>query len=293
VAVPQLPLKRGGELPIHFSEIWVGACNCPDFLEVSSARAVLTAPMNCLGYHMNALVEPLHFFNRPPQDKVFVDRANRLLRRIDCQRANDRELQEAIGRLRYQAYFRADAIAPNRFATFTDDYDAIANAYLYALCVDGELASSLRLHIVSKEQLKSPSLEVFADHLRSKIDAGSVLIDATCFVTDERLSWRHRDLPYVTLRIMFLAAEYFTADYCLVAVRAEHEAFYRRAFNLQAIGEPRCHSQFKTPLALMALHFPTEAKALLRKYPFYSSSVFERRCLFQDPQEAFPGQIAS
>jgi hypothetical protein len=243
---------------------------------------------------MNALVEPSHFWDSPPQDKLFIDRANRLLRLIDYRRATDHELQEAIARLRYQAYFRADAIVPNRFATFTDDYDdAMENAYLYALYVDGQLASSLRLHIISKERLKSPSLEVFADHVRSKIDAGNVLIDATCFVADERLSWRHRDLPYVTLRIVFLAAEYFTADYCLVAVRAEHQAFYRRAFNLQAIGKPRCHSQFKTPLVLMALHFPTEAEALLRKYPFYSSSVFERRRLFQDPQEAFPGQIAS
>jgi hypothetical protein len=232
---------------------------------------------------MNAQVEPSHFWDSPPQDKVFVDRANRLLRRIDCRRANDRELREAIGRLRYQAYFRADSIAPNRFATFADDYDAMENAYMYALYVDGELASSLRLHIVSKEHPKSPSLEVFSDHLRSKLDAGNVLVDATCFVADERLSRRHRDLPYVALRIVFLAAEYFAADYCLVAARAEHQAFYRRAFNLQAVDKPRCYSQFKRPFSLMALHFPTEAKALYRKYPFYCSSLFERRRLLQDP----------
>jgi hypothetical protein len=232
---------------------------------------------------MNAQVEPSHFWDSPPRNNVFVDRANRLLRRIDCRRANDRELREAIARLRYQAYFRADSIAPNRFATFADDYDAMENAYLYALYVDGELASSLRLHIVSKEHPKSPSLEVFSDHLRPKLDAGNVLVDATCFVADERLSWRHPDLPYVTLRIVFLAAEYFAASYCLVAARAEQQAFYRRAFNLQVVAKPRCYSQFKSPFSLMTLDFPTEAKALYRKYPFYCSSSFERRRLLQDP----------
>jgi hypothetical protein len=34
---------------------------------------------------------------------------------------------------------------------------------------------------------------------------------------------------------------------------------------------------------LMALHFPTEATALYRKYPFYCSSLFERRRLLQEP----------
>jgi hypothetical protein len=214
---------------------------------------------------------------------VFVDRVNRLLHGLDCRRASDRALRTAIARLRYQAYFRAESIVPNPFATLADDYDATENAYLYALYVDGELASSLRLHIVSKEQPKSPSFEVFSDHLRSKLDAGNVLVDATCFVTDERLSWQYCELPYVAFRIVFLAAEYFGANYCLVAARAEHQAFYRRAFNLQAVTEPRCYSQFKRPFSLMALHFPTEANALLRKYPFYRSSLFERCCLFQDP----------
>ena len=232
---------------------------------------------------MNAPFEPSHFWDNARQDKAFVDRANRFLRGIDCRRANDRELREAIARLRYQAYFRADSIAPNRFATFADDYDAMENAYLYALYVDGELASSLRLHIVSKEHLKSPSLEVFSDQLQAKLDAGNVLVDATCFVADEMLSRRHRDLPYVTLRLFFLAAEYFAADYCVAAVRVEHQAFYRRAFDLQVVGKPRSYSQFKNPFSLMALHFPTAANALYRKYPFYRSGSFERRRLFQHP----------
>jgi hypothetical protein len=97
------------------------------------------------------------------------------------------------------------------------------------------LASSLRLHAASKEHPDFPSLEVFPEYLQPELDAGKVLIDSTRFVADEQFSRLHRGLPYATLRLCMVAAEYFRADYLLAAVRAEHQAFYRRAFDLRVI----------------------------------------------------------
>jgi hypothetical protein len=235
---------------------------------------------------MNAEVKPSHFWDSTGRARAFADRAGHLLTRVDCRRADDSAQQGAISRLRYQAYLREGAISPNPSGQFSDHYDETDNSYLFVLYVDGELASSLRVHVTSEERLKLPSLEVFPEHLQPEFDAGKVLVDTTHFVADEKLSRLHRDLPYVTFRICMLAAEYFGADHCLVAVQPEHQAFYRRAFNYRVVCEPRPYPQLTKPLSLMALHFPSAADELYRKYPFFRSSSFERRRLFERPERS-------
>lgn len=213
--------------------------------------------------------------------KIFSDRIAALLERIDYLRADSGEEREAIFRLRYQAYLREGAISANPSGRFTDADDESDNAYIFALYVDGELASSLRLHIASKQHPNFPSLGVFSDVLQPLLDDGKVLVDSTRFVADERLSRLHRGLPYATLRICMLAAEYFGADHLLAAVRAEHQAFYRRAFSHQLLCEPRPYPQLAKPISLMTVHFPRVAERLYRRYPFFRSSIYEQRRMFE------------
>ena len=216
-------------------------------------------------------------------ESSFSDSITQLLARIEFRRADSGEQREAIFRLRYQAYTREGAISPNSSGMFSDHYDETDNAYLFGLYIDDELASSLRLHIASKQHPNFPSLEVFPDLLQPKLDAGKVLVDSTRFVADEALSRLHRGLPYATLRLCMLAAEHFHADDLLAAVRVEHQAFYRRAFNHRLICEPRPYPQLAKPISLMTVHYPTAAGQLYRRYPFFRSTFLERRMLFERP----------
>jgi hypothetical protein len=72
--------------------------------------------------------------------------------------------------------------------TFSDAYDETGNVYLFGLYIDDELASSIRIHVASKEHPDFPGLEVFPDFLQPELDAGKVMIDSTRFVTDENLA---------------------------------------------------------------------------------------------------------
>jgi hypothetical protein len=236
---------------------------------------------------MSAKVRRSHL-SQPGQEKDFAGRLILLSARIDCRRADTNEEREAIFRLRYEAYTREGAISPNASEKFSDPYDYTDNAHLFGLYIDGELASSLRLHVASREISDFPSREVFPDVLQPLLDAGNVLIDSTRFVADERLSRIHRGLPYITLRPCMLAAEYFRADHCLAAVRAEHQGFYRRAFNHQAICESRPYPQLAKPISLMTLHFPSASAGLYQRYPFFHSTEFERRALFDRREGAAP-----
>ena len=218
----------------------------------------------------------------------FSDLIVDLLGKIDARRADSPEPREAIFRLRYEAYRREGVIPANPSATFSDAYDRMPNANLFGLYLGGKLASSIRVHVVSKEHPYSPSLDAFSDILQPELDASRVIIDPSRFVADEAFSRLHAGLPYVTLRLCFLAAEYFHADLALAPVRVEHQAFYRRAFNYQLLCAPRPYPGLTRPLSLMAIHYSAAAEAARRRYPFFQSTFAERRLLFERSEPAQP-----
>jgi hypothetical protein len=228
---------------------------------------------------MSAEVRHLDFLVPRSPQKLLTDRLCALWAKIECRRADTAEEREAIFRLRYQAYLREGAISPDPSERFTDADDDADNAYIFGLYIDGELASSMRIHIGSKT-LDFPSLRVFPDVLQPMLDAGGVMIDSTRFVADERLSRMHRGLPYMTVRAPVVAAQHFHGDDLLAAVRVEHQAFYQRAFNHHVLCTARPYPQLAKPISLMTLHFPTAADWLYRHYPFFRSTPLERQRLF-------------
>jgi N-acyl-L-homoserine lactone synthetase len=219
-----------------------------------------------------------------PQDTgaagSFSDRVSHLLRKIDCKLAETSDLREAIFRLRYKAYRREDAVPPNPSKAFSDAYDEKGNGFLFAFFIDGELASSIRVHVASKENPDFTSFEVFPDYLRPELAAGKIVVDTTRFVTDEHFSRLYRALPYVTIRVAGMACEYFRADQLLAAVRREHQAFYRRVFHHHVVCEPRPYPGLTVPLSLMTVHFPSFVEEVHNRYPFFRSSLMEQHMLF-------------
>jgi hypothetical protein len=209
-----------------------------------------------------------------------ADRVSQLIDKIDCRLAETGEEREAIFRLRYRAYMGEGAIPQNSSGTFSDDYDERGTGFLFGFYIEGELASSIRVHIASKEHPDFISLTVFSDFLQPELDAGKVIVDPTRFVTDKTFSRLYRALPYATLRVAGMACEYFGADHLLATVRREHQAFYRRTFHHKLICEARPYPGLTKPLGLMMMHYPTLAGQLHQRFPFFRSTSVERQLLF-------------
>ena len=220
------------------------------------------------------------------------NRVAQLVDKIDYKRADFSEQREAIFRLRYRAYMREGAISQNSSGTFSDPYDEKGNVFLFGLYIDGELASSIRIHVASKEHPDFTSHEVFSDFLRPELDAGKVIVDTTRFVTDENFSRLYRALPYATMRVAGMACEYFSADQLLAAVRTEHQAFYRRVFHHQVICEARPYPGLTKPLSLMTVHYPTFVDQVHQRYPFFRSTLVEQQMLFGRGQRLAPPPAA-
>jgi hypothetical protein len=213
------------------------------------------------------------------------DRVLGLLERVDYRCAQSAEDREAIYKLRYAAYLREDAIPPNASQTFSDSLDATDNCWIFGVHIDGRLASSIRLHVATKARPQLPALNVFSDMLLPDIEAGRTVIDPTRFVADRELSRRFPELCYVTVRLAWMASEYFSTNLLLATVRTEHQAFYRRLFGHRPLCPARHYPSLTKPISLMALDYPTRKNTVNQHHPFFRSTYFERRMLFARNEE--------
>src|SRR4030081_3490118 len=85
----------------------------------------------------------------------------------------------------------------------------------------------------------SCTTDLFGDVLHPRLDQGEIFIDPARFVADPEKAQRYPELPYLTVRLAYLACEYFNADSGLAVVLPTHQSFYRRVFLNETIAEPR------------------------------------------------------
>src|SRR5205814_1383972 len=131
--------------------------------------------------------------------------------------------KEAIYCLRYAAYLNEGAIEPNDAQRTTDRYDELPNSWIFGIYYEGLLTSSIRISVAMPGHPVTPSMAVFADLLQPELDRGKILIDPTRFVADPFRAKRFPELPYMTLRLAYVACNHFNADIGLATVRAEHQ----------------------------------------------------------------------
>lgn len=211
----------------------------------------------------------------------FSERGFDLLERIDYRRADGEEEKEAIYRLRYEAYLREDAIQPNSLKELSDRYDDMPNAFTFGLYLDNKLASSIRICVASREHPLTPAMSVFSDALMPEVECGKTIVDPNRFVTDPESTRIFPELPYLAVRLGFVACEYFRADIGAATPRLEHEAFYKRVFRMERTSPPRIFPTLTKAHSLMSIHYPSVRERILGRYPFFRSTFFERRMMFE------------
>src|SRR3981081_915138 len=208
------------------------------------------------------------------------ERSAEPLEPVDDRLAETPEEKDGIYRLRYRAYLREGAILPSESERVTDRYDELSNNFTFGVYIQGELCSSIRISVLTSEYRGSPSSEMFTELLHPELDRGKVIIDPTRFVADPEKAKRFPELPYVTVRLGYVACGHFNADIGLANVRPEHRAFYRKVFLQEPWGEPRLYPGLIKPVGLMAAKYPKIRDQVFQRFPFMRSSAFERRMLF-------------
>src|ERR1700730_15039175 len=216
-----------------------------------------------------------------------------LLDRVEYRLIETAEERDRICSLRYRAYLSGGLIPPSESQRVYDPFDDAPNAWTFGIYVDGELCSSVRLHVLTSEWRMSYTTDLFGDVLHPRLDRGEVFIDPARFVANPEKAQRFPELPYLTLRLAYLACEYFNADTGLALVRPGHQSFYRRVFLHETIAEPRPFPNALVKVALMASDFRALREKVLARFPIMRSSAFERRMLFQRDRHAFQDAVIS
>jgi hypothetical protein len=210
----------------------------------------------------------------------FSERILRLLERVEYRRAESAEDKDAIFRLRYDAYLRENAIEPRASCRFSDPFDEAPNAWLIGMFIDGELASSIRIHVAKDEHAPLPAKTVFPEVILPRLRRGQMLVDPSRFVTRLEFSRRFHEMPYLTVRPGWMAGAYFNADYILATCRSEHQSYYRRVFGHETWCAARDYPTLKKQLGCMGLDYFGMRDHVQQRYPFYKSTVEERTAMF-------------
>jgi hypothetical protein len=175
---------------------------------------------------------------------------------------------EELYRLRYRCYRAEGAIPANERGIMSDAFDETPNCVHVAVERDGAMLASVRLHLVSKLCLTSPTLEVFPEVLDT-LAPGQTVLDPTRFVVDPSTRAQQVPLHFLTLRIPFLATMFYDIDLALAPVRAEHTAFYRRYLGYDLAMEPRIYPGLKKPVQLLTAKVREQRDAVLARTPAF------------------------
>jgi hypothetical protein len=211
----------------------------------------------------------------------FADRVLRLLERVEHRRAESVEDREAIFRLRYTAYQRERLIGSLPGDLLYDEaYDDTSNCFNFGTYIDGELASTMRVHVALSASDVLPSSGVFGDLIVPRLEAGNVVVDPTRFATKLEFSRRFPEMPYLTVRPGWLAGEHFHTDYILATMRSEHQAYYKRVFGHVPWSGEREYPRVNCKIVCMGMDYQAQKSRVEERYPFFRSSGAEREMLF-------------
>ena len=202
----------------------------------------------------------------------FNESVQDLIDAIVCRRLDDPIDLAAAYRLRYDAYLREGAIAPNSSLAITDRFDDQPNNWTFGLYLDGRLASPIRLGRATSFEPDVPAMATFPEVVMPLLERGETVLDPTRFVLDARAAVQQPKLAYATLRIAWVVADHLDVDHVLASVRTEHQAFYRRFFGHVLVCAARPYPTLVKPLSLMVL---SSREARLRgyeRYPFLRST---------------------
>lgn len=218
--------------------------------------------------------------NAPQRVPSFNERLALARSNVTYRVATTQEERDSIFRLRYRGYLRDGGIGPSSSERFVDPWDEADNALLLGMYRDGRLVSSVRFHMNRPHYARFPALDTFADVLVPVVDSGKTIIDPTRFVIDPDLAHLGPELPFLTLRMIALAAEHFEAGIILATVRAEHLVMYKRIVGHRPISEPRVYPLLSRKIICSTVEIEQMRATAYVRHPFLASTREERDSIF-------------
>ena len=210
------------------------------------------------------------------------------LEHVEYRRVSAGEDLEAIYRLRYDSFLRAGMVNADPSGMLEDRWDNLPNSYRFAVYYDGELMSTMRLHLISREFPYAPAYDTFPEALADRVAHGETFIDGTRFAAFQDIAPSPMSIPFLTIRLALVASSYFGQTSCLSAIKPDHTAFYKRMFGASCIAGPTPYPGLVVPRFLYETPCGDNLTRVLDRFPFMRSTKSEQRMLFGDKADDVP-----
>ncbi len=208
------------------------------------------------------------------------DRILHFMKRVEYRRADTAEDKNIIFRDRYEAYRRDGSIGEDPSGMFHDAEDEVANVWLFGAYIDGEIASSIRIHVAWRPEHYLPVAKVFPDIILPRLRAGQVIVDSSRQVSRLPSARAHPFLTLLTMTLSHIADDHFNADFMTAACKLEYQAAFRRLGGCVEWAPARPYPPMAKPTALMGYDCLANRSALRARYPFIVTTSAQRRALF-------------
>ena len=218
--------------------------------------------------------------NAHPRVPTFNEKLSQVLQTVTYRVARTPAERDAIFALRYRGYLLDGGIGPDESQRFSDPWDDVDNALLLGMYMGERLVSTVRFHVNRPRGAQIPAMTTFGDVLEPYLEAGRIIMDPTRFVIDTELARTGPEIPYLTLRMIAMAAEHFAADVILATIRAEHLVVYRRVVGSKPISEPRTYPLLARPIICTAVTIADMRASAYMRHPFLDSTAEERLRIF-------------
>jgi hypothetical protein len=217
---------------------------------------------------------------------ALVQRSLRMMDGVEYRRIRTSEELGDIIALRHKAY-RARNVYVDPHRPMTDEQDLDPAFYTFGVFLDERLVSTLRVHIVTSSNRECNSGHYFAATLNPLLDQGMTFMDPTRFAIDPERSAELQGLPFITLRLGFIAAKHFRTDYCLSMIKEQHEGFYRSVFRSTQLTPYARFDAVHSRYALFSSPKSME-EPICARFPIFRSTATERSMLFDEPKTGQP-----
>lgn len=213
-----------------------------------------------------------------------ADRLMTIMDRLEYRRIRAADDFQDVGALRRRAFNARDVYAAKFDAPVLEPIDLLPETYVFGIYYDGTLVSSMRLNMLSASTEPTPAMGLFAKTLSPLMAQGMVFVDPSRFAIDAEASKVVPALPLLTHRLSTMMTLYKRADYCLCAVKLEHEAYYRRVFGATRLAGPFEPEGMCVKAVLLGIS-RDNADYVMNRNPLFCYTETEARLLFDPPGE--------
>ena len=191
---------------------------------------------------------------------------------------NSEDLEQVVA-LRKKCYTHHDIFA-QKTSEFQNDADVDPKNHVIGIHYQEALVASVRIELLHASNRDTNCMHYFPEILEPLVDQGLRFVDPTRFSIAPGISQFIPSMPYIVLRLVFMATVYYGYDFSLCMLRSAHRGFYSRVFLASQISPLKTFDFFNDPYALYTTALKSEAQ-ICQNYPLFLSTKTERNLLFE------------